>query len=140
MRHFIFVLFILNSAIYFSQVGINAKILQKTFRNYHVEPNPKRKILNVKATTFLVKINPLTYLGAGSIFMYQRILSEQIQANCNYSVSCSNCAKIYMEKKGPIRGFLLGLNQMSCCFGGVSDDHEPCVINQEGKIDFLKIE
>jgi putative component of membrane protein insertase Oxa1/YidC/SpoIIIJ protein YidD len=82
-----------------------------------------------------ITYNPLTYLGGAFLFFYQTLVSEQIQANCAYHLSCSHFTKISMQTKGAVLGFFIGLNQLSCCFGGVADDHELCAITFEGKVD-----
>lgn len=107
-------------SIAFCQSDLNDKLIKKAFSNSSYNPESKRKFIKIKGSDTKVKANPLTYLGGGFLFLYQNVISEQIQANCNYKISCSNYAKLSMEKNGPLRGFLLGLHQLSCCFGGLA--------------------
>ena len=93
----------------------------------------KRKILSLKNKPLIKKLNPLTYISAGLLFFYQRILSEQIQAHCMYQISCSNYTKYEIEKNG-FRGFLLGINQLDNCFKGVIYDYPSYQVTNEDKV------
>jgi putative component of membrane protein insertase Oxa1/YidC/SpoIIIJ protein YidD len=64
----------------------------------------------------------LNYLAAGLLFFYQSILSEQIQADCTYEISCSNYTKQCINKDGFIIGSLKGLHQLNTCFPANIDD------------------
>jgi len=55
------------------------------------------------------------------LFFYQRVVSEQIQSDCMYEISCSNYTKLSIEKFG-FAGFLLGINQWNNCFPNVIYD------------------
>lgn len=59
--------------------------------------------------------NPFYYVGSGGLFVYQNLISEQLQADCQFRISCSEYTKRSIEKKGVI-GLLQGLNQISNCY------------------------
>lgn len=138
MKRLLFYFFFLFAFVLYAQqkhFSLTKKLTAKSFCNVREEKPNKRKFLNVNNGSVVLKINPMTYLSGAFLFFYQRVISEQIQANCNYKISCSTYAKLCMEKKGPIRGFLLGLNQLSCCFGGAAEEHDIYSITPDGKID-----
>ncbi len=135
MRFIIFFLF-LNSGIFvFSQTDkTRTQLVNKAFENYKAPEVEKRKFLSLKGKSIIAKVNPLTYVAGSLMFVYQRLLSEQIQANCNYHLSCSNYAKFSMEQKGLLRGLLMGVDQLTNCFPGIDGDYERCRIDHDGKI------
>jgi uncharacterized protein len=103
--------------------------------NFHegYKPSPKRKILSIREKSFISKLNPLIYLSAGLLYVYQNTLSEQIQAECGYEISCSSYTKYQMEKNG-FRGFLLGFHQLNNCTPWAVHDYASYKVNKDGKI------
>ena len=108
-------------------------LVENLFDIYSYEKPPGRKILDFKNKGTLAKLNPINYLSAGLLFFYQRIVSEQIQANCMYETSCSNYTKSCIERHG-FRGFLLGIDQMSNCFENVIYDYPKYKISENFKV------
>jgi putative component of membrane protein insertase Oxa1/YidC/SpoIIIJ protein YidD len=108
-------------------------LAQSAFSSYKYEPAAKRKILSFKNKKPIARINPLNYLAAGALFVYQRLISEQIQANCMYEISCSNYTKLCIQEHG-VSGFLAGIDQLNCCFAGVVYDYPDFMISPENKI------
>ena len=78
--------------------------------------------------------NPLSYAGAGLLFIYQNVFSEQIQADCTYMVSCSQYTKLCIERHGILKGTLMGFNQLSECFPAARYEH-PVTSTHLNKID-----
>jgi putative component of membrane protein insertase Oxa1/YidC/SpoIIIJ protein YidD len=118
----IFCFFLSNQA--FSQQSsqpINAVLIHQTFDTYHYHKTPGRGLLSLKNKTLIGKLNPVTYLSAGMLFFYQRIISEQLQADCTYETSCSEFTKLGLQNHG-LKGFLLGIDQWSNCIPSVIDD------------------
>ena len=136
MRFFLYTLLTYCSGFIFSQEVnfLNEKISQRVFSGYSYSSVPKRSFVSLKDKSFFTKINPLTYVSGALLFVYQRCFSEQIQANCTYEISCSNYTKSSIEKHGALRGLLMGLDQLSCCFPGHADELERCSIGREGKV------
>ncbi len=118
----------------YSQISLNDKIVRSTFEVYHTPKFKKRKILTIKDRSIWFKINPLTYVAAGSLYVYQTIFSEQISANCTYQISCSEYTKKCIEKYGLIKGSLIGLHQLSNCVAGNTDEHCEYKISKSKKI------
>jgi putative component of membrane protein insertase Oxa1/YidC/SpoIIIJ protein YidD len=117
-----------------SKLSFQDKLVTRTFKEYEIQIPQKRKFLSTKNKTFIAKLNPLNYVFGAVIFVYQRGFSEQIQADCTYETSCSSFTRLCMEKYGPVRGLLMGIDQLSCCFPGVSGEVEKWRINRLGKV------
>jgi putative component of membrane protein insertase Oxa1/YidC/SpoIIIJ protein YidD len=60
---------------------------------------------------------PSHVFSGALIYFYQNMLSEQIQADCTYEVTCSQWIKYGIERYGFWKGVLLGLNQYTSCVG-----------------------
>jgi putative component of membrane protein insertase Oxa1/YidC/SpoIIIJ protein YidD len=114
---------------------LNSLLVDKTFSYYNIPQKNHRKFVSLKNKKTIAKINPITYVGAGLLFFYQNILSEQIQANCNYEISCSNYTKLCIEHYGFIKGSLQGLHQLSNCFPSSLDECARYKITGNLKID-----
>lgn len=118
----------------FGQNNVSSLVLNTTFQQYNISKPEKRKFIQLKDKSVIVKINPFTYIGGSLLFIYQNILSEQIQANCRYEISCSNYTKLAIEKYGLIKGAIMGAHQLGNCNNGITNDHEEHAINDKGKV------
>lgn len=93
---------------------------------------PKRSLVVFQKRSS--KFNPLAWLGAGVLFVYQNVFSEQIQADCVYEVSCSEHTKHVIARHGIVRGVLEGFDQLSECARGAKYEHPDLYISTQGKI------
>lgn len=93
---------------------------------------PKRNLVVFQKCSS--RLNPLAWLGAGMLFVYQNVFSEQIQADCVYEVSCSEHTKQAISQHGIVRGLLEGFNQLSECAPGARYEHPDLYINRQEKI------
>ena len=112
---------------------IAQKILDINFSQFEIPKKQKKSFLEPNATLF-TKLNPITYISGGFLFLYQNIASEQIQANCQYHISCSENMKRSIKRKGLFLGILNGLNQLGNCSGGISKDYPDYKITGDGKV------
>jgi putative component of membrane protein insertase Oxa1/YidC/SpoIIIJ protein YidD len=115
-------------------VNLSQQIITHQVENLKETKRPKRKFINLSEVSVFQKINPLTYVGAGLLFFYQRVISEQISADCTYQVSCSEATKLAIEKHGLIAGSLIGVHQLSTCVPGNHKEHAAHKVNEKGKI------
>ncbi len=113
------------------QSNLNALLTSNFYSEYELPA--KRKIISLKNKGIISKVNPVTYISAGMLFFYQRVISEQLQADCAYETSCSNYTKLQIEKNG-FRGFLLGIDQLNNCFNGVRYDCQDHQISGDSKV------
>ena len=117
-----------------SKHRISEIIVNTTFENEYYNFPKKRIYLSFKGKNKFQIINPINYISSGLLFFYQRIISEQISADCMYETSCSQHAKQCMHKYGLIKGVLLGTDQLTNCFPSIVYDYPPHMINSNGKI------
>jgi putative component of membrane protein insertase Oxa1/YidC/SpoIIIJ protein YidD len=116
-----------------NSVIISNVIISNTFKEFEITKKQKRPFLSPNAS-FATKLNPLTYISGGMLFLYQNIVSEQIQANCQYHISCSENMKKSIKRKGLFFGILSGLNQLGNCSGSILKDYPNYKITPQGKI------
>lgn len=62
-----------------------------------------------------VKYNPLSLLFGGMLFIYQKYVSIQINANCPYEISCSAFSKQCIQKYGLLYGIPLTADRLTRC-------------------------
>lgn len=134
MRKITFLLFF-NSFIFVLSAQQDS-IIKTKIANCVLQTDPinKKHISFFSVKNKFSKYNPLIYLSGGLLFIYQKIFSEQIQANCAYEVSCSEFTKKCVQKYGLVLGAFKGFNQLSECDVRAKYDHEEFFINNEGKI------
>jgi uncharacterized protein len=78
--------------------SISTTLINSTFREFDIAPKLHRGFITLPKSN-LKKLNPLIYIGGGLLYVYQNMVSEQIQANCMYHVSCSENMKTQLQKK-----------------------------------------
>jgi putative component of membrane protein insertase Oxa1/YidC/SpoIIIJ protein YidD len=111
--------------------NINDLVMEASFKPFVSEKaGPRKFMLSGKKSA---KYNPLMYAGASLMFLYQNVISEQIQAGCVYKISCSEYTKLSIREHGFFKGGLAGFNQLSECFHGSVKEHPPAFIDK-GKI------
>ena len=125
-------LFICCQCVYSQEV--NEKITQQLFAEFHyTSPQPRAKV-NFKKTGRLSYINFVKHISSGLLYFYQNAISEQIQADCLYEISCSQFTKKMIEKKGLIIGTFVGFHQLNNCQGNAILDYPSFKISEKDKI------
>ena len=108
-------------------------IIEKHFEDKNqVEFYKKRNLL--KPDKKIKILNPMYWLSAGLIFLYQNILSEQIQSECIYNISCSEYMKQSIKQLGLIEGLMNGWYQFINCHGGAPSIYPEYKFLSNGKI------
>lgn len=137
----IFILYIIGlisiNKAYSQQPELNNKIADNLFSDFKKEEVHKRKMIIVTKKN---RFNPLVYFFGGLLYVYQNIISEQIQASCQYHLSCSDYMKKIIQKKGLLVGVLKGTNQLINCAPYVLNDYPDCKHTKYNKIDNSDIE
>lgn len=128
-------LFIMLTSSYYGQQkdSIQEHIMTQLFGDFNIPQKQKRPFLKPDAS-IAVRLNPLTYLSGGLLYVYQNVISEHIQADCQYHISCSENMKQSIKKRGLFVGILNGLNQLSNCGGNITQDYPTYKITSLGKI------
>ena len=94
---------------------VKSMVLKNTFIDYGKSKRITPKPASFKKKSLFARVNPVNYFSSGLLFLYQSALSEQVQAECNYEISCSNYTKVCIEKFGLLKGVLLGFDQLNSC-------------------------
>ncbi len=138
------IVFIVFMAFQLSPVGSYAQEVDSTLRHaissaaIYRDDSPergKRAFLKVKKVKGAKRFNPFLYVSSGLIYVYQNVFSEQIQADCNYELSCSSYTKRSIERHGFFVGLMMGLDQLSACFAGVKAQYPEYKISMNDLID-----
>lgn len=115
--------------------NVSEKVSEVSFDKKAEIKKPTKRYFSFKNRTSY--FNPLAYVGSTLLFIYQKVISQQIQANCAYQTSCSEYTRLSIQQHGFILGTLNGLNQISECFEGAIYEHPPVFINQTKIINSL---
>lgn len=59
--------------------------------------------------------NPINLTFSGLMFFYQNVLSNQVNAGCIYSPSCSEFSKQCIKKHGLVKGIFLSADRVQRC-------------------------
>jgi uncharacterized protein len=106
-------------------------IVHAAFHKPEIKKQSPRLLKFEKRVT---RYNPLAYVGAGLLFVYQKIFSEQIQASCMYEVSCSEYTRLSVQRSGFIAGTLKGFSQLTECYAGAVYEHPPMFVSSHRKV------
>ena len=82
----------------------------------------------------IIKYNPVSLSLGGVMYLYQRVISPQLQTNCPYEISCSNYSKAVIDRYGMIKGIALTSYRLMRCNRIAAVDLHPLYFNSAGKI------
>lgn len=92
------------------------------------------KFLKTKSRNVFLRYNPISLAFGGALFFYQKVISQQIAANCPYEISCSAFSKQCIQKYGFIKGVALSADRLTRCTQFTMIDLSPININNNQKI------
>ena len=75
--------------------------------------------------SFFEKYNPVSLFFNGSMYIYQKTISEQISAQCGFTPSCSEFSKTLIRNFGLIKGVFLSADRLMRCNAHASDEYPP---------------
>lgn len=134
MKHLLLFIFIFVSFFFSAQDSLlHKQLLNQTFSSFRYTTPSPRKLVRTPSN-FLAKMNPLHYVSAGLLYTYQNVISEQIQADCMYEISCSQYTKYSIQKYGLVKGTLLGFHQLNNCIPSAIYDYPDFKLTREDKI------
>jgi len=120
-------------------------ILVFSFQLINAQINTDLTLIKMKATEKNVELNkhkkeikwnnPVKVLAYIPLFFYQKIISEQISATCEFDLSCSNFSIKAIKEFGIIYGICLTADRLTRCNGQAQIETEGYLINhQSGKV------
>jgi len=84
---------------------------------------------------FQKSLNPFKVVSLIALFFYQKLISEQISAGCEFDMSCSNFGVNSIKELGIIKGICLTADRLTRCNGQAQSETENYLINHTtGKI------
>lgn len=63
----------------------------------------------------ITRYNPISLVFSGSLYIYQKLISPQLQSKCPYEISCSAFSMASIEEFGPIKGIPLTADRLTRC-------------------------
>jgi putative component of membrane protein insertase Oxa1/YidC/SpoIIIJ protein YidD len=100
-----------------------------------VQENKKKYIGICHGRSAFARYNPVTLIFDGSMYVYQKTISRQISAECEYTPSCSEFSKKLIQRFGIIKGVFLSADRLMRCNGHASDENYPYRITpSNGKV------
>ncbi len=126
MKHYFVFLFLIVLAV--QLFGQNKAVdieLIKQKENY-IDDNKHNhnntEVLKYKNNSFIQKYNPVSLVFKASMFVYQKVISPQISADCVYETSCSNFGKLSIYEFGLLKGVFLTSDRLTRCNTMVIDE------------------
>ena len=92
------------------------------------------KFLKTKSKNVIVRYNPISLTFGAMMYFYQKIVSQQIAANCPYEISCSAFSKACIQKFGLIKGVALSADRLTRCTQFTVIDMSELNLNINNKI------
>ncbi len=88
------------------------KVLEESYYegNYN-----NQKLISIKKKRIFFKFNPFILLSAGSLWVYQNVLSPQLSRECPYEITCSNFSKHAIDENGLIKGVFITADRLMRC-------------------------
>ena len=125
-----FTLFVLGLFFVLHSIGqtkdVDLKLIKEKGENKtHCSENHKHNntdVLKFKKESFILKYNPISLVFTASMFVYQRVISPQISADCLYEISCSNFGKQSILEFGLIKGVFIATDRLTRCNTMVVDE------------------
>lgn len=65
--------------------------------------------------SFIHKMNPINITFSSLLFVYQNVISSQINASCIYNPSCSEFSKKCIKEYGLVKGLFLTADRLQRC-------------------------
>ncbi len=113
----LFVVFISLHTSLFAQTYLSDidKIQKQTFTNESFQKKREVKFMLSKRKNVLLRYNPVSLTFGALLYFYQKVISQQIGANCPYEISCSAFAKKGIQQYGFIKGMAIAADRLTRC-------------------------
>lgn len=116
----------------FSQADTNDMALatQSVDNHYQVSDAPRGFMIQ-RDDQGLILYNPLAWVLAGGMYIYQNLISAQFSATCFHSPSCSNFSRQLILRYGIMKGVFLTADRLMRCNPIARTDVPHWLINPE---------
>jgi putative membrane protein insertion efficiency factor len=106
-----FIFFISNVGI--AQMNEDLTLIQGRSVEIHNGHENVRYLFNNSA--FFIKYNPVSAVVGGLLYVYQKVISPQIFADCLYQESCSKFSVLVLKEFGFLKGIGLTTDRITRC-------------------------
>ena len=128
-------LFSLSSDLYAQDHQSDLKFISSAadYHEHNCHAHNSKSLIKANSS-FLAKINPVGWVLAGTMYLYQNVISPQTISNCPYELSCSNFSKQAISDYGWIKGVLLSADRLNRCNNLNISEFPPESFNELGQI------
>jgi len=100
-------------------------LLKKYFPTEDIAVHSRKYVGFNEEKSDFSKYNPVSLFFNGSMYIYQKTLSEQIAAQCTFTPSCSEFSKALIRRYGLFKGVFLTADRLMRCNGNAGEDYPP---------------
>ena len=97
------------------------------FHEHIYEPR-RPKFLKISKNP-IINYNPITLTFSGALFLYQKVISPQLQSRCPYEISCSAFSFASIQEYGLFKGVALSADRLTRCTQFTTIDMLPSQMN-----------
>ena len=97
------------------------------FHKHIYEPR-RTKFLKISKNP-IINYNPITLTFSGALFLYQKVISPQLQSRCPYEISCSAFSFASIQEYGLFKGVALSADRLTRCTQFTTIDMLPSQMN-----------
>lgn len=108
-------------------------LINKTFSDSKYNPR-QVSFLFTKSKNVFIRYNPVSLFFGSAMYVYQKVLSQQMGSACPYQISCSQFSKLSIQKYGLIKGIALSADRLTRCSQFAVYDISPLQINEKNQI------
>tara|TARA_B110000046_G_C12915356_1_gene364704 strand:+ start:360 stop:839 length:480 start_codon:yes stop_codon:yes gene_type:complete len=112
-----------------SQFSENQKAeLRSVDLHEHIYDARRPKFLKISKSA-IINYNPITLTFSGALFIYQKVISPQLQSRCPYEISCSAFSFASIQEYGLFKGVALSADRLTRCTQFTAIDMLPSQMN-----------
>ncbi|MFC2111155.1 membrane protein insertion efficiency factor YidD [Bacteroidota bacterium] len=126
MKHYCIFIFLILFAINSSGQNktIDIELIRQKENHSEIDKHEHNNtdVLKFKNNSFYIKYNPVSVVFTTLMFVYQKVISPQISADCMYEISCSNFGKLSIYEFGLVKGIFISSDRLTRCNTMVKDE------------------
>jgi putative component of membrane protein insertase Oxa1/YidC/SpoIIIJ protein YidD len=100
-----------------------------TIDYFELEYEPRKPKFLKLGKNPIVNYNPITLTFGGALFLYQKVISPQLQSRCPYEISCSAFSFASIQEYGLLKGVALSADRLTRCTQFTTIDMLPSQMN-----------
>jgi putative component of membrane protein insertase Oxa1/YidC/SpoIIIJ protein YidD len=126
---FLFCLFFVH-LLYAQKQGTDIALVKAHIENEKAKNEPQKRVVHMR-----LSFNPIKMILFVPLYLYQKFVSEQVSATCEFEPSCSNFGLQSIGQLGFIKGLFLTADRLTRCNGEAQPETKYYLIDhQSGKV------